>query len=99
MVEFSKNERAEQIMGLRPKGMYIDFPCELNYHCPVCQYENEQDGNYDERLEWSEYDGFLWCSVCDKDYPSAFCMPDIDLAIEIFLDSVETSWSGPCTAT
>jgi hypothetical protein len=92
--ETSKNERAGLIMGLRMEGMpehamFIDFPCELGYHCPVCKYELTVDGNYDERLEWSEYNSFLWCGVCDKDYPSALCLPDIDGAIDIFLASVE----------
>ena len=86
MNETSKNERAKKIMGLRLEGMpegaiFIDFPCELGYVCPVC------GANY-ERLNWSEYNAFLWCEVCDKDYPSAFCQPDIDKAIETFLASV-----------
>lgn len=77
-------------MGFRPTDkISIDEPCELGYHCPVCQYEILVDGNFDERLTWSEYHSFLWCLVCDKDYPSALCMPDIDKAIDIFLDSVE----------
>ena len=48
-------------------------------------------GNYDERLEWSEYQGFIWCSVCNKDYPSVLCMPKsrIDEATHIYLDCIE----------
>lgn len=89
-VEYSKNARAEQIMGLRPTdAMAIDFPAELGYKCPVCDYEPEVNGEYDERLSWSEYNGFIWCSVCNKDYPSALCCTDINKAIDVFLDSVE----------
>lgn len=87
---YSKNERAERLMGKRPTdGVAIDAPCELDYHCPVCEYENERRGSYDGRLEWSEYNGFIWCSVCNRDYPSALCVPDIDRAIDVFLASVE----------
>ena len=64
------------------------------------------DGNYDERLTWSEYNGFLWCAVCNEDYPSALCHP-LDpvtprhypweesltprTATDIFLDSVQSA--------
>jgi hypothetical protein len=88
---YSKNELAEKIVGKREtQGIAFDFPCELDYHCPVCEYQNESDGNYDERLEWSEYNGFIWCSVCNKDYPSVLCVPkeNIDKAIEVYLTCV-----------
>lgn len=88
-LKYSKNETAEKIVGRRPTGgIIIDFPCELGYHCPVCKYDLVTDGNYDERLDWSEYNTFIWCSVCNKDYPSALCMPDIDKATETYLSSV-----------
>jgi hypothetical protein len=67
----------------------IDQPCELGYHCPVCKYEAVTDGNYDERLTWSEFNSFLWCYVCKKDYPSALCMPDIEKAVDIYLQSIQ----------
>ncbi len=88
----SKNERAEKLVGLRhapPNVIVLDWPCELGYHCPVCKYENIVDGNFDERLHWSEYNGFCWCEVCNKDYPSALCQPDIDKAIKTYLDCIE----------
>ena len=101
---YSKNERAEKIVGLRniPGGSIpFDQPCELGYHCPVCKYSQTILGNYDERLEWSEYNSFLWCSVCNKDYPTCLCVPmnkklppfldeksAIDYAIKIYLDSI-----------
>ena len=66
--------------------MIFDFPCELGYHCPKCKYKNTVNGEYDTRLNWSEYEGFLWCSVCNKDYPSCLCMPDKDKATDIYLD-------------
>lgn len=93
---YSKNERAEKIVGFRGNkgrinGIIFDQPCELGYKCPVCnnQVYNEECGMYDEQLEWSEYEGFLWCSVCNKDYPSALCQPDINKAIEIYLTCIE----------
>jgi hypothetical protein len=67
--------------GLPEGAIAIDYPCELGYVCPVC-------GANDERLEWSEYNAFLWCETCDKDYPSALCQPVIANAIKTFLDSV-----------
>jgi len=88
--QISKNDRAKNIAGLRnlPKNAIpFDQPCELGYHCPICKYKDPKD-NYDERLEWSEYEGFLWCRVCNKDYPSCLCMPDKDKAIDIYLDSL-----------
>jgi hypothetical protein len=88
--EYSTNDCAEKIMGRRrTDGISIDQPCELGYHCPVCEYPLTVDGDYDERLSWSEYNGFLWCEVCNKDYPSALCQPDIDRAIGTFLDTIE----------
>lgn len=75
---YSKNERAEKIMGLRnPSGaplLPIDQPVELGYWCPVCRVAPMHGGSFDERLQWSEYAGFLWCSECNYDYPSALCV-------------------------
>ena len=86
----AKNELAARIVGLRrTDGQPFDPPCELGFHCPVCKYDLASDGEYDERLDWSEYNGFLWCSVCDEDYPSVLCMPDIHRAIKIYLVCVK----------
>lgn len=80
---------AERIVGMRPNiGTPIDFPCEHDYHCPVCKYENVVNGNFDERLHWSEYEGFLWCDVCNKDYPTAICAPTPDEATKVYLATV-----------
>jgi hypothetical protein len=85
----AKNDLAAKIVGLRrTDGPPFDQPCELGFHCPVCKYDLASDGEYDERLHWSEYNGFLWCSVCDEDYPSALCMPNIDRAIKLYLMAV-----------
>lgn len=99
----SKNNRAEQLMGRRASGVIaFDQPCEQGYRCPVCLVPALVDGDYDERLHWSEYAGFLWCEVCDRDYPSALCVdiqatPDPerpwvhagpDEAVKVFLDTV-----------
>lgn len=84
---YSKNECAEKIVGLRGKqgcidGIIFDFPCELGYKCPVCKREDDQ-------LEWSEYNGFLYCHICNKDFPTVLCQPDIDKAIKIYLNCIE----------
>lgn len=95
--KFSENKWAERLVGkrnLRRGVTPIDLPCELGFHCPVCKYEHEIDGTFDERLTWSEYNGFLYCYVCNKDYPSALCMPNIDEAINIYLDSIEFLFDG-----
>jgi len=90
VIKYSTNELAEKIVGKRPEvnGIMFDQPCELGYHCPKCKYKHTTKGEFDCRLHWSEYNGFLWCSVCNKDYPSALCQPDIDKAIETYLTSV-----------
>jgi hypothetical protein len=89
--EVSRNEMAEKVVGQRKmEGVIsIDEPCELGYHCPVCKYEQEVDGTYDERLIWSEYNTFLYCYVCNRDYPSALCMPDIESATRIYLECIQ----------
>jgi hypothetical protein len=93
--EYSKNLKAEQIVRLRDEnGISVDFPCEYDYHCPVCKYELCVDGNYDERLEWSEYECFLWCSVCNRDYPTCLCVPDIGKAIDVYLECVKIHKNG-----
>ena len=90
---YSKNARAGKIVGLRDTKeatVIINFPGEMGFRCPVCKNEPCNDeGMYDERLKWSEYNTFLYCSVCNKDYPSALCHPEIDKAIEIYLDCIE----------
>lgn len=89
--EYSTNEMAEKIVGKRKveHGQIIfDQPAELGYHCPVCKYKRIVKGEFDERLHWSEYNGFLWCRKCDKDYPSALCQPNIEEAIETYLKCV-----------
>ena len=89
-METSKNQRAGEIVWFRKANwIIIDEPCELGYHCPVCKYKHTIEWNYDERLTRSEYNSFLWCSVCNLDYPSCLCMPDIERAIEIYLDVIE----------
>lgn len=86
----SKDEYAELVVGKRPlnRGVLFYQPCELGYHCPVCKYENVTDGEFDERLHFSEYNGFLWCQECNKDYPSTICQPDPEKATMTFLSCV-----------
>ena len=100
----STNERAESLMGRRSGGFPIDQPCELGFRCPVCLVPAmDHDGEPNDLLQWSEYNGFLWCPECDKDYPSALCIDlsgsvvknkpwvnsGIDDAIQVFLDTTE----------
>ncbi len=97
-MEFADNDRAKEIVGERMEGrdeavVVIDMPCELGYRCPVCKYRTKVGGSYDERLDWSQYNGFLWCAVCNQDYPSALChsiKPSkwTKGAIDIYLDTV-----------
>ena len=89
--EYSTNERAEQLLGRRdekgPIGIVLFYPTEQGYRCPV----HGEDVS-EETLHWSEYKGFLWCELCNKDYPSALCCtgPDaLDRAIKVFLDCIE----------
>ena len=97
--KLSTNDFAKKIVGIRehPNGVIFDQPFELGYHCPVCKYEQTNGGNFDERLHWSEYNSFIWCSVCNKDFPSALCQPDIDKAIETYLKSVSDAKRLPVT--
>lgn len=100
----SRNSLAGEVMGLRPRDVIpFDQPGELGYRCPVCLNESEVDGEFDERLQWSEYNAFLWCEVCNYDYPSVLCVdltaePDPerpwkhagrDAAVAVFLASVQ----------
>jgi len=86
----SKDSVAADHHGMRRTGvMYLDQPCELGYHCPTCVYPLEVDGEFDERLEWSEYNAFIWCRVCNTDYPSALCLPgNAKRGIDIFHQTV-----------
>jgi len=90
MSKYSINEQAELLVGKRQNinGIIIDFPCELGYHCPKCKYKQVTGGEYDIRLHWSEYNGFIWCEKCNKDYPSCLCMKDLDRATSIYLSCV-----------
>lgn len=103
----STNERAEQLMGRRGPGQPFDIPCEQGYRCPVCLVE--EVGREDEALHWSEYNGFLWCERCNRDYPSVLCVPlverspdepkyrhaiGVDAAVSVFLDTVEQAKRG-----
>jgi hypothetical protein len=72
-VEFIMGKRNMVVDG--KVAIPFDQPCELGYHCPICNYPHEIGGNYDERLKWSEFEGFLWCSVCERDIPSCLCIP------------------------
>ena len=59
----------------------INIPAELDYYCPICHKTCKIcDGTkkfkpiHDETLEFSEYEGFMWCPVCEIDIPSFLCL-------------------------
>lgn len=95
------NPTAARVVGKRADDydsppVPINIPAEEGYHCPLCMYlhegpegENGEPGELDERLQWSEYRTFIWCSECERDYPSALCTPDIEESTRIYLASVE----------
>ena len=64
---YSKNKRAEKLLGFRKKGQPLFMPHELGYACPICNRGNECN------LRFSEYAGFLWCDTCNIDIPSCLC--------------------------
>lgn len=97
--DFSKNDRAAELMGKRGSGTPLFMPHELGYSCPICGVEDEVN------LEWSEYHAFIWCRNCNIDIPSCLCVKygqpmigqdpltpreRIREATKIFLDSVES---------
>src|SRR5215470_14075534 len=86
----SNNEVAAQLVGMREdNGPLLDNPAELGFHCPVCQYALFHDDDYDDRLSWGQYNGFLLCSACENEYPATLCMPDVERAIKIYLLSIK----------
>ena len=90
-MKYSTNKLAEKIVGKRiisNETIIFDAPFELGYHCPKCKYIPVIDGEYDERLDWSEYNGFIWCRTCNIDYPSVMCEPDLNKAVETYLKCV-----------
>lgn len=95
----SKNERANEILGMRQpeSGSNPLFePIELGYRCPICNLN----------VKFSEYACMMWCPKCDLDIPSCLCKftyePNLSLdplegkeliieQMRIFLDSVRDS--------
>lgn len=78
MIEISKNKQAEKIVGFRKAGTPFQLPCELDYNCPICHRhckDCETGGIlHDESLEFSEYDGFMYCPTCNIDIPFMLCL-------------------------
>ena len=103
----AKNNDAERIVGLRnlpANAIPFDQPVELGFVCPVCRNDTHRGAtDVDERLHWSEYNGFLWCEVCNKDYPSCLCIPldkklpsyvtkksPVDYAVQLYLTAIRS---------
>lgn len=83
-MEFSENKKAEKIVWKRhiwSNTIAIDLPIELWYTCPFCKIASE-------RLDWSEYNWFLYCYECNQDYPTCLCCDDINKAIDVYLDCI-----------
>lgn len=105
--EYSKNEHAQKTCGLRMSGNPLFLPGELGYECPVCGSSDEVN------LCWSEYNCFLWCRKCNKDYPSLLCLKyhdesgrskdalsteeRVEKATEIFLECIDKSLNREAT--
>lgn len=98
--EYSTDDRAELIMGKRdvsPNTVLLFAPVEQGYACPVHGIEDEDQ--LGDTLHWSEYNAYLWCEPCNKDYPSALCATGgsynhrdestIDTQIRVYLDTVQ----------
>lgn len=93
----SVNERAERLLGRRdeggPIGIVLFEPVELVYRCPVHTRTLSEEEQC-QTLFWSEYRAFIWCALCDCDYPSALCLDArgtaaAQHAITVYLDTVE----------
>ncbi len=95
--DISKNEEAEKIVGLRKiRGVLMSLPCELDYNCPIChakckycsgEKKTNLDKHWDESLEFSEYNFFMWCPRCNLDIPSLLCLrANSKRAVEIYTE-------------
>jgi len=61
-------KRLNELLGRRPSpGTPLYSPHELGYACPVCGASDEVN------LEWSEFNGMIWCGKCKEDWPSCIC--------------------------
>lgn len=76
-----KNPDAERICGIREAGRHANMmlePFEVGYQCPICKTIAWKPGadyiNEITALEFSEYDGFMYCPKCNIDLPSYFCL-------------------------
>lgn len=87
----STDEQAERLLGRRdedgPIGLLFHQPAELGFRCPVHNADPAVDPL--ETLHWSEYNATLWCELCDRDYPSTLCCPDLATAMSVFFHTVD----------
>jgi len=95
---YSKNKRAEKLVGFRKKGTPLMLPCELDYNCPICHRHckkcEEVGILHDESLCFSEYNYFMWCPNCNIDIPWMLCLRAhtknaVKIYTKRFLDMIE----------
>jgi len=93
----SHNKHAKLIMGIREGGIELYNPYELNYFCPICEKkpfeipEGNEEWDFPENLQFSEYNGFMYCHNCNLDIPSILCRDNstkerVELNTMIYLD-------------
>lgn len=78
-----QTDKLEQLLGKREVAegeVFLDRPYDFGYQCPICD-------NID--LQWSEYNACVWCDTCKLDMPSCITQPDIDQAINVFIETME----------
>lgn len=81
-MKYSSNPDLERVLGKRdwkPGTVGLDRSQDFYYMCPKC-------GN--EAMEWSEYNGCVWCQNCNLDIPTCLAITELDNAIDIFVKTV-----------
>jgi len=83
----ANKNKVRAVMGLA-EDKQAKTPLELGLECPDSYLSSRSHW-----LDWSKYNGFVWCEGCKKDYPACLCLDDIDKATDLFLQSVESAKS------
>jgi len=85
---------ADEMCGLPKRwdgksGTPIFEPSELGYLCP--------EGHRASQIQWSEFEGYIWCCKCEKDIPSKDCQLQRPIGqkeskFNIFVSNLELKW-------